>query len=111
MKSYKKETNRLNVAHCKHRGENIASLRRAISIIQNDGLLYVRKVELSTLANINAGTDWKVDDLEEYKIEVQEKHEIQSSPIKYSLPEKGYNILMSTNPRLLLQISSRDRPK
>lgn len=27
MMSYKKETNRLNMAHCKNRGEKIASLK------------------------------------------------------------------------------------
>ena len=30
--------------------------------------------------NISAGTDWKVGGLEEYKIKVKEKHEIQSTP-------------------------------
>ena len=52
----------------------------------------VRKIEWSTLTNTDAGPDWEVANLEEYKTEVQEKHETQSSPINDSLPEKGRHV-------------------
>ena len=60
--------------------------------------------------HINVDTDWEVGDLEGYKIEEQEKHETQKTPIKYTLPENGCKLFMSTNPKLLLQISPRNRP-
>lgn len=67
--------------------KKIVSLRKALSVFQNHGILQLGRTELPT-SNINPCKDWEVGDLERYKIEAQEKHEIQTTSIEYSLPDK-----------------------
>lgn len=43
---------------------------------------------------MNAGTDWRVDDLEGYNVEEQEKLQAQATPFKYSLPENDTAIVI-----------------
>lgn len=43
---------------------------------------------------MNAGTDWRVDDLEGYNIEEQEKLQARETPFKYSLPENDTAIVI-----------------
>lgn len=41
----------------------------------------LEKLNCLTLTNTSAGIPWKVGDLGEYKLEAQDKHEIQSIPL------------------------------